>query len=191
MLVALAAAVAMLQADLLLPTRGKSSDSFGVLDLMRLPLGILSGVGFIGAAAVFLRDDLVIGVTTAATLWFVTVMGLCFGGGQLALGGMGFALCIGTLSGIRHVEAHLKQEHRGTLDLTLSVDGPTDRALLDQIRGAGLTARRWSVTTHRDRAHRDVHCEVWWRDLPTRIEPPPLVRQLAETRGIIKVRWRG
>jgi putative Mg2+ transporter-C (MgtC) family protein len=55
-------------------------------DLMRLPLGILIGVGFIGGGAILRRDDIVVGVTTAATLWLVTVIGLCLGGGQLALG---------------------------------------------------------------------------------------------------------
>ncbi len=49
---------------------------------MRLPLGILSGIGFIGGGAILQRGDLVMGVTTAATLWFVTVMGLCFGAGS-------------------------------------------------------------------------------------------------------------
>jgi len=54
-----------------------------VMDLMRLPLGILTGVGFIGGGAIFKKGDLVTGVTTAATLWMVTVIGLCLGGGQL------------------------------------------------------------------------------------------------------------
>ena len=83
LLVCLAAAVAMLLANLLLPTSGKTSSSFAVLDLMRLPLGILTGMGFIGAGAILRRDGLVLGVTTAATLWLVTVIGLCFGAGRL------------------------------------------------------------------------------------------------------------
>ncbi|HTX34275.1 MAG TPA: MgtC/SapB family protein, partial [Bryobacteraceae bacterium] len=41
-LVALAAAVAMIQADLLLATSGKGPNSFAVMDVERLPLGILS-----------------------------------------------------------------------------------------------------------------------------------------------------
>src|ERR1700744_1019950 len=86
MLVALAACFSMLQMNLLLDTVGKPPDSFVVMDLMRLPLGILSGMGFIGAGAILHRGNLVLGVTTAATLWFVTVMGLCFGGGQITLG---------------------------------------------------------------------------------------------------------
>src|SRR5581483_5901227 len=54
-LVCLAAAVSMIQANLFLPTAGKASDSFVTLDVMRLPLGILSGMGFIGAGAILRR----------------------------------------------------------------------------------------------------------------------------------------
>ena len=42
-LVALAACLSMLQANWLMNSVGKASDSFVVLDLMRLPLGILTG----------------------------------------------------------------------------------------------------------------------------------------------------
>ena len=87
MLVCLAASVAMIQTNLLLPVAGRTTDAFSVMDVMRLPLGILSGMGFIGAGAILRRGDLISGVTTAATLWLVTVIGLCFGGGQLWLGG--------------------------------------------------------------------------------------------------------
>src|SRR3984893_2209354 len=48
LLVCLAAAVSMIQANLLLSTMGRPADSFVTLDLMRLPLGILTGMGFIG-----------------------------------------------------------------------------------------------------------------------------------------------
>ena len=46
LLVCLAASLSMLQVNLLLPMAGKTSSSFAVMDLMRLPLGILSGMGF-------------------------------------------------------------------------------------------------------------------------------------------------
>src|SRR5579863_7181345 len=70
--VCLAASVAMIQVNLLLPMAGRATDSFVTNDLMRLPLGILTGVGFIGGGAILRRGNLVIGVTTAATLWYVT-----------------------------------------------------------------------------------------------------------------------
>jgi putative Mg2+ transporter-C (MgtC) family protein len=81
-LVCLAAAIAMIQTNLLLAVKGRTADSFVMLDLMRLPLGILTGMGFIGGGAILRRESLVLGVTTAATLWFVTVIGLCFGVGR-------------------------------------------------------------------------------------------------------------
>ncbi len=84
-LVCLAACLAMLQVNLLLPLAGRPPDSFVMNDLMRLPLGILSGMGFIGAGAIVRRDNFVVGVTTAATMWYLTVLGLCFGGGQIML----------------------------------------------------------------------------------------------------------
>src|SRR5271170_6715244 len=92
LLVCLAACIAMIQANILTGTAGRRPDSFVMMDTMRLPLGILSGIGFIGAGAILRKGNMVLGVTTAATLWFVTVMGLCFGGGQLALGLIALAL---------------------------------------------------------------------------------------------------
>ena len=67
-LVGLAASVAMVQTNLLLPMSGKTPASFAVMDLMRLPLGILTGVGFIGGRAILKKGQLITGVTTAATL---------------------------------------------------------------------------------------------------------------------------
>ena len=89
LLVALAACFATLEANWLMNSVGKTPNSFVVLDLMRMPLGILTGVGFIGGGAILKRGETVHGLTTAATLWFVTVVGLCFGGGQNELGAMG------------------------------------------------------------------------------------------------------
>lgn len=98
LLVCLSAAVSMIQTNLLLPTAGKPTGSFVTLDLMRLPLGILTGMGFIGAGAILKKDDIVTGITTAATLWFVTVLGLCFGGGQWGLGVASLVIGIGVLT---------------------------------------------------------------------------------------------
>jgi MgtC family len=72
----------MIQMNVLLPLAGRSSNSFVMDDRTRLPLGILTGVGFIGGSAILHRGDITVGVTTAATLWPVPVIGLCIGGGQ-------------------------------------------------------------------------------------------------------------
>lgn len=55
-LVSLAAASAMIEVNLLLTLHGGPSDSFVMNDLMRLLLGILAGMGFIGAWAIVRRE---------------------------------------------------------------------------------------------------------------------------------------
>src|SRR6202167_2544443 len=115
LLVCLAAAVAMIQTNLLLATKGRAPDSFIMLDLMRLPLGILTGMGFIGGGAILRRDGFVLGVPTAATLLFVTVIGLCFGGGQIALGIAATALGMLVLSGLRWFDYRMKEDLHGVL----------------------------------------------------------------------------
>src|SRR5262249_18058996 len=113
LLVGLAACIAMIQTNQLIYTNGKPSDSFVVMDIMRLPLGILSGIGFIGAGAIVKRGELIVGLTTAAMLWFVTVIGLCFGGGQLGLGIAGFLLGFVILYLLKKVESEMTREHSG------------------------------------------------------------------------------
>jgi putative Mg2+ transporter-C (MgtC) family protein len=79
------APIAMIQTNLLMDANGKPGNSYVVMDLMRLPLGILTGVGFIGAGAIVRKDEFVLGITTAATIWFSTVVGLCIGGGCVSI----------------------------------------------------------------------------------------------------------
>jgi putative Mg2+ transporter-C (MgtC) family protein len=126
----------MIQTNLLLPVMGKTPGSFAVLDLMRLPLGILTGVGFIGGGAILKRGNIVMGVTTAATLWVSTVIGLCFGGGQLSLGLAGTGIAFVTLFVLDVVDRRLPRQHRARL----VIEAPKDAAIL-QLPDAVATHR--------------------------------------------------
>lgn len=128
-LVGLAASVAMIQANILLPLDGKTAQSFSVMDLMRLPLGILTGVGFIGGGTILKKGDLVTGVTTAATLWMITVIGLCLGGGQLALGSAATVLAVITLWLLKRVEPMIPCEHRARIVIA----GKPSWGVLDEV----------------------------------------------------------
>jgi len=118
--------------ELLLPTAGRPANSFVMNDLMRLPLGILSGMGFIGAGAIVRRDNFAVGITTAATLWFVTVLGLCFGGGQIAIGLVSSAIGVVVLTALKVVEDRLNQDRQARLSLVLDSSGPSE----NDIRGS-------------------------------------------------------
>jgi putative Mg2+ transporter-C (MgtC) family protein len=119
-LVALAASVAMIQANILLAASGKTATSFSDMDVLRLPLGILTGVGFIGGGAILRRGDMMSGVTTAATLWIATVIGLCMGGGQIALGWTATAVAFATLSILKSIDDRIPRVHRARMTVESS-----------------------------------------------------------------------
>ncbi len=79
MLVCIAASIAMIEANLIAGTTGKTPNSFVNMDILRFPLGVLSGIGFIGAGVILRQRDIVVGVTTAATMWFGPPVALSFG----------------------------------------------------------------------------------------------------------------
>lgn len=140
-LVCLAASVAMLQMNYPLTLSGKASDSFITNDLMRLPLGILTGVGFIGGGAILRRGSLVIGVTTAATLWYVTVIGLCFGGGQVLLGWAATAIGFLVLRGLRRLESYMAVEQHARLQITVDETGPGEQEIRDWLAKGAIRVR--------------------------------------------------
>lgn len=184
-LVALAAALAMIQANILLPVGGKTANSFGVMDQMRLPLGILTGVGFIGAGTILRRNDLVTGVTTAATLWVMTVIGLCFGGDQIYLGIAGTILTVLTLSVLRWFDARIPREQRAVLVIRANAhDDLSDRlnALLAPL-GYHATFQRQSQVGN--------ETKLWFEILGKRREaagpPRELIKRVNETFDVAKL----
>lgn len=190
MLVCLAAAVAMIQANVLLPTVGREADSFVTLDLMRLPLGILSGMGFIGAGAILRRSELVMGVTTAATLWIVTVIGLCFGGGQLILGLLATLLGFAVLSGLKLAERAIRRDRRATLVLVRDANGPAEADLAGALAAAGIRVIGTAVT-YSDRAQSsEIRYDLSWRSLARETAPPPFLPEFARRPGVLSLQWR-
>ena len=111
MLACLVATLAMLQLNLLLGTSGKPPSSLIQNDLMRLPLVILDGIGFIGAGVIIKRGVHVNGVTTGATIWLVTVLGLLFGGGNICLGITASLIAFTILWTLRLVEKYVVREY--------------------------------------------------------------------------------
>jgi putative Mg2+ transporter-C (MgtC) family protein len=189
LLVCLAASVAMIQVNLLLPLAGRSPDSFVMNDLMRLPLGILTGVGFIGGGAILRRDNIVVGVTTAATLWLVTVIGLCLGGGQLGLGIATTLLGLFGLWVLRLIEDRMPRERDARLSLELDDSGLADeQEIRTRLSGAGLAILATRVVIDGGIC-REVVYEVR-RSAPwAHHEMPDVLKALVGRPGITRLQW--
>jgi putative Mg2+ transporter-C (MgtC) family protein len=187
-LVCLAASLSMILANGMLGTVGKNASSFSVLDLMRLPLGILSGMGFIGAGAILRKGEMVLGVTTAATLWMVTMLGLCFGGGKILLGAAGLALTLFTLWVLRLAEEHLPQEHQGSL-CVVTADDVLSRELGELVKQSGLQLHRWTLDVSREKERVVVQCDLRWRAPKDVHGEPALIQKLRQRPDVERLRW--
>jgi putative Mg2+ transporter-C (MgtC) family protein len=79
-------------------------------DTLRLAAAVITGMGFIGAGTIIQAQGSVHGLTTAATLWTVTGLGLVVGAGYYAIAVMFSVLVLATLVLFRRVEeTHLKK----------------------------------------------------------------------------------
>jgi putative Mg2+ transporter-C (MgtC) family protein len=192
-LVCLAASVSMIQVNLLLGLSGKASDSFIVMDLMRLPLGILTGMGFIGAGAILRKGTLIRGVTTAATLWLATAIGLCFGGGQNGLGVVTVVVGIGTLWGLAPLENSLPRQHRALLTLVCTRESAAASHILSELSTKGYQARSLVDAFEvggGDNVRHTKRWEVEWRGRSVATEPPVFLEQSARLPGVLALTWK-
>ncbi len=64
-------------------------------DVSRIPAGVVSGIGFLGAGTILVTGRQQIkGLTTAASLWVTSCMGMAIGGGYLVVGIVAFILIL-------------------------------------------------------------------------------------------------
>ncbi len=76
-------------------------------DPTRIAAQVVTGVGFLGAGAIFRSGDDVRGLTTAATVWVVAALGMAAGFGLFILAGAGTGVVLGGLVLIRPVERRI------------------------------------------------------------------------------------
>jgi putative Mg2+ transporter-C (MgtC) family protein len=79
-------------------------DKFPGSDPTRISAQVISGIGFLGAGAIFRYGFNVRGLTTAASIWTISGIGLAFGAGLYLLGEIGTGLLIVILQGFDFIE---------------------------------------------------------------------------------------
>lgn len=190
LLVTLAASVSMIQMNLLIQTNGKPHDSYAVMDLMRLPLGILTGVGFIGAGAIVRKGEMVLGITTAATMWFATIVGLCLGGGQLGLGCSATIIGLLVLWALRFGEQRLETLRQGVLTVISDEDDLSMQLLSQLLREERIHIKSASVRYQAKERRNAFQFEIRWHRRDSR-EMPDIVERLRKLPEVISCEWSG
>lgn len=158
-------------------------------DRARLAAGILTGIGFLGAGAIIRQGTLVRGVTTAAVLWYITILGLAFGSGHILIGGLGAGIAIFALFALPYVEQYVKKDSYAGVTVTLGIDGVTDEDVRKRMEALKVRVQRISFDYDVAASKRTLHLEVKLR----RKDIFDLSRQVAESLtacpGVSRVKW--
>lgn len=109
-------------------------------DVARIPAGVLTGIGFIGAGTIITTSRHKIrGLTTAAALWTSGCVGLAFGAGLYTIGLIATILMIVTIMFLPKIESRLQKNVR-IFDIHVEMMARKDlKELLDYLRSQDIT----------------------------------------------------
>ena len=122
------------------------------VDASRIAAQVVSGIGFLGAGIIFIRNNVIQGMSTAAGIWTTSAIGLAYGAGLYFT-----ATCIGLLViGIQiFFQKHLLSDHNQTgMKLCLVMKrGGTLKEITEFIRDEGYTSLENRALAGPDRDH--------------------------------------
>jgi putative Mg2+ transporter-C (MgtC) family protein len=148
-------------------------------DPARLAAQIIPGIGFIGAGAILHARGRVTGLTTAATLWVVTAIGIAVGAGAYVEAMGTTVMVLATLLLLRRAEGLIRRRlsHRR---YTASVDGDTDafERLVEQFKGGKVALHVESMERSGDEV------EVTFRLAGPQHQHDALVKHLLREKGV-------
>jgi putative Mg2+ transporter-C (MgtC) family protein len=149
-------------------------------DPSRVAAQIVTGIGFLGAGTIFLRKDLVRGLTTAATIWTVAAIGMAAGTSQYIVAVFTTLLILSVLMVLKPIE---KRFFKRPSEALVSVVIPRGESEIERLRAAlaAIGAFPMSIRIHElndtdDRLEIDV-------GLPAHRTTSDLLRQLRAIEG--------
>lgn len=159
-------------------------------DPARLAAGILTGIGFLGAGVILRQGNLVRGVTTASQIWFVTILGLCYGSGQLILGFIGLIVSFVTVFFLRYMEARIQRDWYAFLTVNTSLEGPSVAEISSRLAQCGIVVKNIELSHDVPGRTRTITLSMRFKrghllELPERI-----ISQLTVLPGVLRVEWK-
>jgi putative Mg2+ transporter-C (MgtC) family protein len=114
----------------------------GVGDSTRIVQGIVTGIGFLGAGVIVKEGLSVRGLTTAASIWVISAVGVVIGNGFYALGAVATVLTLALLSVLRTIEDRMPSQSFVHCHLSFRRDEISDEAWLRKL----VAEHRFTIT---------------------------------------------
>lgn len=186
MLAGIAAAVAMIVSEnyFLLTPAGNWRPDPG-----RIGAGVLTGIGFLGAGTILRQNDAIIGVTTAASLWLVTVLGLAFGAGLFVLGSIGTGAALLILVLLPLFENQISRDCYSTLKVTMEIDSISEPEFRRRLAGVGLELKRLAADYDLPSRRKTLTCDLKFKTSGATDIYAQTLATLRDQPGILHIQW--
>ena len=163
-------------------------------DPARLAAGVLTGMGFVGAGTIVRQGYTIRGVTTAAVLWYVTVLGLAFGAGYIFVGLVGFAVAMLSLVALPFIEASIENDWYARVTVTTTLDGISNMQLKEAIEAMDITVKNMELRYDRTLGQRSARCDLKFKRADKKHDvceiSQDIVEHLFGQPGVMSVEWK-
>jgi len=92
----------------------------GNIDVMRLGAQVISGIGFLGMASIIKDGRTIVGLTTAASMWFISCVGLAVGTGLYIPATMATLVIYVILKDVFNLDKRIGRKNFFELEVTLN-----------------------------------------------------------------------
>lgn len=124
------------------------------VDPARIAAGALVGIGFLGAGVIIKSGFAIRGLTTAASLWIVSVIGLAIGGGLYLEAIVTSVITVIALVVLRRVEKNIKVLQFKTITISTSIAENIEDTVRSLLSEYGIHVH--SVDYERDQGKREL-----------------------------------
>ena len=164
MLVAAASAIIMLLSEKYYTLMPVIDASFIRIDPSRIAAGAITGIGFLGAGVIIKNRASVIGLTTAATIWMVSAIGLAFGAGAYGLGTAGFVLAVFSLLLMDFVEKRIRQARYNVLQVVGENLTDKEAQITDLLESSGMLIKSRAYRLDKKDNRQEIDFSLKYRD---------------------------
>jgi putative Mg2+ transporter-C (MgtC) family protein len=116
-------------------------------------------------------------------------MGLCFGGGQLALGGAMTLVGLFIIVVLKKLERRLYEDHHAALVLLVSCERPGEAEVRRYLAAGGFRVKEFAVAYLPAKQLRRFHRRVKWHAAADANEIPAFVEELSKQADVRRVTW--
>lgn len=154
-------------------------------DVTRIAAGVVTGIGFLGGGAIIRQGSIVRGLTTAASIWVVSGVGLAVGGGLYFSSLVATLLILLTLTMLKYIEVRAVPGHR-TIQMT-AIDNPQQLGkILSALGEIGVTVSTIEIEPLEGEGTNIIQLGL---QIPPDVDGDKVPAKLATVKGVGEIHW--